>query len=221
MADDVYQLMQQLQQQNKLQRQKYGSIEPYTNPKMKRVKNIADMLQAFGLARTPRDAFRMANKMNTARDTVGEFLPGTSYELAKERNDKLGKGLAMIDLIPAGGLLTAPVKAAKKAKGTKKTIYHATDEIFDKFDLDKTADGTVWFSDNKKMIEAGYDGVGKRKHIVERLIDEDKLKLATREDSDNYLIDQLRDMGFDGIKFDDHPNDVVYQIFNPEKLKIK
>ena len=130
MADDAYQLMQQLQQQNKLQRQKYGSVEPYTNPKMKRVKNIADMLQAFGLARTPRDAFRMANKMNAARDTVGEFLPGTSYELAKERNDKLGQGLAMIDLIPGGGLLTAPVKVAKKVKGTVQynKLYHGSPE---------------------------------------------------------------------------------------------
>ena len=233
MADDVYQLMQQLQQQNKLQRQKYGSIEPYTNPKMKRVKNIADMLQAFGLARTPRDAFRMANKMNTARDTVGEFLPGTSYELAKERNDKLGQGLAMIDLIPAGGLLTAPVKAAKKAKGIgllddgskalpspkNKTIYHATDTKFDEFDVNKTADGSIWFSDNKKMIEAGYDGVGKRKYTIERLIDEDKLKLANWDDVDKYGTPELIEMGFDGVKYTEAgKKDVTYQIFNPEKL---
>ena len=151
MADDVYKLMQQLQ------RPDYGSIQPSIDPRTKRVEGIANMLQALGLARTPRDAFRMANKINTSKDAVREFLPGESYKLAQERGDKLGQGLAMIDMIPGGGLLTAPVKVAKKAlpKPKNKTIYHATDTKFDEFDLNKTADGSIWFSDNKKMIRAG------------------------------------------------------------------
>ena len=180
MADDAYQLMQQLQQQNKLQRQKYGSIEPYTNPKMKRVKNIADMLQAFGLARTPRDAFRMANKMNAARDTVGEFLPGTSYELAKERNDKLGQGLAMIDLIPGGGLLTAPVKVAKKAKGTR-LLDEKSKDLLEEFSLsggakiDNVGNVTLYHRTNKQAAD-------KIKETGEMIGKEDRLYFSTKPD---------------------------------------
>ena len=109
------------------------------------------------------------------------------------------------------------IAALKTTK--KKTIYHATDEKFDKFDLDKTADGSIWFSDNKEMIEAGYDGVGKRKHTVERIIDEDKLKLANWDDTDKYMTTELINMGFDGVKYSEAgKSDVTYQIFNPEKL---
>ena len=41
----------------------------------------------------------------------------------------------------------------------------------------------------------------------------------SQEDADNYMIDQLINMGFDGIKFDDVADDeIVYQIFNTRKL---
>ena len=111
MADDVYRLMQQLQ------RPDVGSIQPSTDTRTQRVESIANMLQVLGLASTARDAFRMANKHENFKSTVGEFLPGESYKLAQERGDKLGQGLAMIDMIPGAGLLTGPVKVAKKAKG--------------------------------------------------------------------------------------------------------
>tara|TARA_R100000781_G_scaffold70074_1_gene44038 strand:+ start:42 stop:845 length:804 start_codon:yes stop_codon:yes gene_type:complete len=114
MADDVYRLMQQLQ------RPDVGSIQPVTDPRTQRVESIANMLQVLGLARTPRDAFRMANKHENFKSTVGEFLPGESYKLAQERGDKLGQGLAMIDMIPGAGLLTGPAKLAKKALPTPK-----------------------------------------------------------------------------------------------------
>ena len=141
MADDVYKLMQQLQ------RPDYGSIQPSIDPRTKRVEGIANMLQALGLARTPRDAFRMANKINTSKDAVREFLPGESYKLAQERGDKLGQGLAMIDMIPGASLLTAPVKVAKKTRLQRakdmgfridEPVYHGThakniDEFDDKF----------------------------------------------------------------------------------------
>ena len=124
MADDVYRLMQQLQ------RPDVGSIQPVTDPRTQRVESIANMLQVLGLARTPRDAFRMANKHENFKSTVGEFLPGESYKLAQERGDKLGQGLAMIDMIPGAGLLTGPAKLAKKAKGTVQynKLYHGSPE---------------------------------------------------------------------------------------------
>ena len=69
------------------------------------------------------------------------------------------------------------------------------------------------------MIEAGYDGVGKRKNTVERIIDEDKLKLASWDDTDKYMTTELINMGFDGVKYSEAgQSGVTYQIFNPEKL---
>ena len=123
MADDVYRLMQQLQ------RPDVGSIQPVTDPRTQRVESIANMLQVLGLARTPRDAFRMANKHENFKSTVGEFLPGESYKLAQERGDKLGQGLAMIDMIPGAGLLTGPAKLAKKALPTPKKAIKGVQQI--------------------------------------------------------------------------------------------
>ena len=154
--DDVYKLMQQLQ------RPDYGSIQPSIDPRTKRVEGIANMLQALGLARTPRDAFRMANKINTSKDAVREFLPGESYKLAQERGDKLGQGLAMIDMIPGASLLTAPVKVAKKAKGTT-TLYHGSAKPIKNINSDQT----LYMTENRKVADLytdpGYSAAVKSK----------------------------------------------------------
>lgn len=156
MADNVYKLMQQLQ------RPDYGSIQPSIDPRTKRVEGIANMLQALGLARTPRDAFRMANKINTSKDAVREFLPGESYKLAQERGDKLGQGLAMIDMIPGAGLLTGPIKVAKKAKGTT-TLYHGSAKPIKNINSDQT----LYMTENRKVADLytdpGYSAAVKSK----------------------------------------------------------
>lgn len=293
------------------------SYEP--TPGQKRTQNMSELLQAIGgftdrnnipflsSYADPRNANRTARQINNTFETVGDFIPGVSYELAKERNDDLGQNLAMLDLIPGGALPKKAIKGVQqidfstavnrfktkdpkksdydnfvdskseliqgkmqdalnsssviqdpknKAKylqntireienqlsndfgkrgildevattGTnktkEKTLYHATDETFDEFDINKSADGSIWFSDNKEMIEAGYDGVGKRKNVMERSIDESKLKLASWNDADKYMTPQLIQMGFDGVKYSEPgAKDITYQIFNPQKLnKIK
>ena len=102
-----------------------------------------------------------------------------------------------------------------------KIIYHSTDKNFDKFDLNKTADQSIWFSDDLKAIKAGTVGASGKGNIIERFIDETKLKLATSEEADNLLDDQLIAQGFDGVKFEKASgyDDNSYRIFNPEKLK--
>jgi len=170
----------------------------------------------------------LKNLINFAAD----YVPGLSFEKAKREQDALGQKLALLDLIPGGGLLAKKaITGAKKGildevattgtnKTKEKTLYHATDETFDEFDINKSADGSIWFSDNKEMVEAGYDGVGKRKNVMERLIDESKLKLASWDDADKYSTPQLIQMGFDGVKYSEPgAKDITYQIFNPQKLK--
>jgi len=103
---------------------------------------------------------------------------------------------------------------------TLKTIYHGTDKDFDEFDIEQSSDGSIWFTDDKKAIEdreVGASGFGR---IIERQIDEGKLKLATSDQKDKYLDDQLIQQGYDGVKFaiEEGYENNSYRIFFPEKL---
>ena len=100
------------------------------------------------------------------------------------------------------------------------SIYHSTNEIFDEFDNEKSADNSVWFSDNQSMVQDGYEGASGNQRVMTRYIDESKLRLATRAQEDVYTHGELRGMGFDGVKYADKgAPDVVYQIYYPEKLE--
>ena len=72
-----------------------------------------------------------------------------------------------------------------------KIIYHSTDKVFRDFDVSKTADFSVWFTDNVKAIKNGLSGASGKGIIVKRSIDESKLKLATRAEADK-LTDDIK-----------------------------
>lgn len=109
---------------------------------------------------------------------------------------------------------------AKVGGKVEKTIYHGTtpeaaQAIAKKgFDTKKAADGTVWFTDNPKIGEVAATGKG---GIVQRGIDESKLKLGGWNEQDKYSTDQLIQMGYDGLKLKDG-KETTYQIFHPNKL---
>jgi hypothetical protein len=102
-------------------------------------------------------------------------------------------------------------------------IYHGTSEKDAKhiekhgFDVDKSADSSIWFTTNPKIGEVAATGKG---GIVKRHIDEKKLKLGSWDESDKYFTDELIKQGYHGLKF---PNanehgDTHYRIWNPELL---
>jgi hypothetical protein len=99
-------------------------------------------------------------------------------------------------------------------------IYHGTTPEIAKqieksgFDVKKSADGTIWFTDNPKIGEVAASGKG---GVVKRLIDENKLKLGGWNETDKYGTQELINQGYDGLKLKDG-NETTYQIFNPEKL---
>ena len=114
-----------------------------------------------------------------------------------------------------------------------KIIYHGTDKYFKEFDFNKSADQSIWFTDNLK--EASTYAYGSKKtlfgkkefqfgRVIKRIIDENKLKLATAEQADKLTDDQLIAQGFDGIKttekyvLDNNKPRNIYRIFNTEKL---
>jgi hypothetical protein len=100
----------------------------------------------------------------------------------------------------------------------EKTIYHGTGDVFDDFDLEKTADGTIWFTDNKSQIEGGKVAASGKGHILERVINEEDLKLGGWGEADKWSTGELINRGYDGLKLID-PDSTTYQIFFPEKLK--
>ena len=125
---------------------------------------------------------------------------------------------------------TAPVAPEKPETPVGKvpvykpiTIYHGTTEDAAKaieqngFDISKSSDGTFWFTTNKDKIENGEVAASGKGSIIQRAVDEGKLKLGGWDEHDKYSNDQLIAMGYDGIKLPDE-GETTYQIFHPEKL---
>ena len=124
----------------------------------------------------------------------------------------------------SSGKKAAGVGGKEKTKRNQANItkiYHSTNQEFDEFDINRTMDNSIWFTDDLNAIKRGEVGAAGRGIIVERFIDEDELKLATGADKDKYLDDELIQQGFDGIKFSKSEgySENNYRIFYPEKLK--
>lgn len=100
-------------------------------------------------------------------------------------------------------------------------LYHGTTPQAAKaieksgFDINKSADGTIWFTSNPNIGEVAASGKG---GVVKRILDKSKVKLGGWEEADKYSTNELMNMGYDGLALKDKSG-ITYQIFNPEKLK--
>jgi hypothetical protein len=113
-------------------------------------------------------------------------------------------------------------KGVKGASSALRNIYHGTSSdaarAIDQFgfDLGKTADGSAWFTTNPDIGEVAAAGKG---GVIQRQLDESNLKLASYDETDKYLKDQLIDMGYDGAYYPDQLNGSThYEIWNQDKL---
>jgi hypothetical protein len=180
-------------------------------------------------------------------DIINEYTPAlanplTDY-LASDPDDTFWEGRFKNTLegLALGGITEGLFRTARYIKNKKQqinnekfdqkileedekfiTLYHGTGTKFDDFDLDKSG-GSVWFTTSKKSIEDGTAGASSKGRIIQRFVQEGKLKLADRKLSDDLMEQQLIDLGYDGIKFDDiNPDEgVVYQLFNLDNLQKK
>lgn len=82
------------------------------------------------------------------------------------------------------------------------------------FDLTRAADGTVWLTSNPNIGEVAATGKG---GMVSRSVS--GLKLGGWDEMDKYSTDELIAKGYDGLRLKDS-DEITYQIFNPEKLKV-
>lgn len=138
-------------------------------------------------------------------------IPDINTPLARtEHNERLNTSLKQLqDGEPVD---LPPIK--------NKIIYHGTDKYFKEFDLNKTADQSIWFTDDIDAIKSGTVGASGKGNIIKRLLDENKVKLATAEQAEKLTDDQLIAQGFDGVRFSKEEGftENNYRIFNTEKL---
>lgn len=116
-------------------------------------------------------------------------------------------------------------KTAEEFVKKQSPISHYTAQKFDKFDLDKTEAGSIWFTDNSKIdLKSGQGlgsaqvGTGGSKYKMDRYINP-KAKIIDIEKSDltdKYTTGQLIDMGYSGIKVPQLDGSNWYEIFNPD-----
>ena len=106
------------------------------------------------------------------------------------------------------------LKEAKKVNNLK--VYHGTNNKFEDFDIAKSYDGGVWFTDNLDSIKSHTTGGAGNKYILTRYI---TLKNpAGWDEYDKYSVDELINMGYDGVILPD-PDKTDYLIFDLNTIK--
>tara|TARA_X000001382_G_scaffold125618_1_gene111249 strand:+ start:1071 stop:2231 length:1161 start_codon:yes stop_codon:yes gene_type:complete len=202
------------------------NLSTFTNPSLNIFRNVIDTPSGQVFAPDADDIEKQA-----------EFNRELGKNITLPTDNKIEPLITTDGYKPSGLLSTPEVETIDSSNITKelppsllsdyifttnnlKTIYHGTDKDFDEFDVEQSSDGSIWFTDDKKAIEdreVGASGFGR---IIERQIDEGKLKLATSDQKDKYLDDELIAQGYDGVKFsiEEGYDDNSYRIFFPEKL---
>lgn len=93
-------------------------------------------------------------------------------------------------------------------------VYHSTNDKFENFSLDY-AWGGFWFSDSINAIKNGEVGAAGNKYIMTRYV---TLKTpAGWDEYDKYSIDELINLGYDGVVLPDY-NRIDYLIFYTESI---
>ena len=117
------------------------------------------------------------------------------------------------------GLTGAPAKATKEEVKPNKTfkgkVYHQTSENFEDFDLSKGADGTVWFTGDKKNFTdpaSSASAASGKGRVLEREVE--LKKVAGFDELDKYSIGELKQQGYDGAVLD---GDI--QVFDKSAIK--
>lgn len=159
---------------------------------------------------------------STAYLTSKGLLPPEQQGLLNQTTELLSGAInpaaATKAALAKGGLLMAGVSSLKPSNILE--LYHGTSPAAAKaieksgFDINKAADGTVWFTSNPNIGEVAASNKGA---VVKRLLDKNKMKLGGWAETDKYSTDELINMGYDGLMLKDKDT-VTYQIFNPQKL---
>lgn len=100
--------------------------------------------------------------------------------------------------------------------GKPLTVYHGTDQPFDRVDMSKGAQGTFWLTTDKSAVERGESGATSNAHILQAHV---SIKNpAGWDEYEKKSIDELIRDGYDGIILPegDHSNIVA---FEPDQVR--
>ena len=114
------------------------------------------------------------------------------------------------------------VKAASKVVdelGQPLPVYHGTGAKFEAFDIEKAADGKVWFTNSIDDIKAGEVGAAGKGEIIESYL---RIKNPAGWDEwDKLTTDELISRGYDGLILPDASGKTTYAVWDASQIKIK
>jgi hypothetical protein len=97
------------------------------------------------------------------------------------------------------------------------TVYHGTNDKFDTFDINKTADGVFWFTDSLDSIKKQTHGGAGSKYIMKRKITLNNP--AGWDEYEKYSVGELINMGYDGVVLPEDDK-ADYIVFNPKSISM-
>lgn len=101
--------------------------------------------------------------------------------------------------------------------GSPKIVYHATNNTFNRFALNKTTQGIIWFTSNLDDIKnknVGAQGYGVILELYVYMTNP-----CGWEEYEKLGLGQLQDRGYDGAILPEGENFVGF-VFNPKQIKI-
>lgn len=111
-------------------------------------------------------------------------------------------------------LITNEDNVAENSTNGKEVAIHRSSERFSDIDLSKSADGTFWLS----SPDTDWDNIVTTGRDVDHTYEiSPSANLATWDDIDKYTVDQLEQMGYDGVRMVDE-DETTYQIWNTDIL---
>lgn len=171
---------------------------------------------------------KSANDYADARpeDALAAELDRLGIDISKASNEDIKKALAGVAAADQANELfqdaiSTESKAFKKwfdgsqvvdENGNPLVVYHGSNTNIDKFDRDFSAQGVFWFTSDKEKIIRGESGAASTRHIIPVYLS--AKKLAGWPEYEKYGLQEIRELGFDGIKLDDD-----YVVFEPEQIK--
>lgn len=90
--------------------------------------------------------------------------------------------------------------------------YHATAAKFSAFDLDRTADGCIWLTNNLNGLKNGEYAATGATYILPVFVKQ--VPLANEDEYDRYMADELRQQGKHGALLDD-----CLMLFDPKDIR--
>ena len=102
-------------------------------------------------------------------------------------------------------------------QGFKHIMYHSTDKVFKRFDLNQSTQGLIWFTSDKNKILSGEISA-RRGYIITAEVT--LKKPAGWDEYDEFSLGELKRDGYDGAILPDDKNTYDAFVFSPKQIKI-